>query len=183
MITKETLEKLYWQDEMCLVEIAQHLGISIFIVIGLFQRLKIDKRSMSEAFKLAYKKGRKKKNIGMPFGGKSPNWRGGKSKTSGGYIQVTLKQEDKFFRPMCRHPKGNCYNVLEHRLIMAKYLGRCLLPSEQVHHINGVRDDNRINNLHLVSATIHKDLHPFYLCPHCGKRFSLLDSRPIASFV
>jgi len=182
MITKEILEKLYWEDEMCLLEIAQHLGVSKSIIIKLFRQFKIDKRSQGETFKLAYKRGRKKKNIGMPFGEKSPNWKGGKAKTSGGYIQVTFKQEDNFFKPMCRHSKGNCYNVLEHRLVMAKHLGRCLLPSEQVHHINGIRDDNRIENLHLVSATIHRDLHPVYICPHCGKRFSLIDSHPIKTF-
>ena len=71
-------------------------------------------------------------------------WKGGRV-ANGGYVMVRASEERAIAWAMRR---VNGY-VFEHRLVMAEYLGRPLAEFEQVHHINGVRTDNRIENLQL----------------------------------
>lgn len=86
-------------------------------------------------------------------------WKGGKIKDRFGYIQI--------WKP--NHPNAKLAGYIhEHRLIMSEYLGRPLTDKESVHHINGIKDDNRIENLQLMQHRVHNGK---VLCPHCGKEF------------
>lgn len=68
------------------------------------------------------------------------NFRRGTAKwrvNTAGYVSKSIKTN------------GKTLNLLEHRCVMEEYLGRELLPNENVHHKNGIKNDNRIENLEL----------------------------------
>ncbi len=74
----------------------------------------------------------------------------GRSRKQSGYIEIYVDRSD-FFHEMA----DDNHHVPEHRLVMAKHLGRNLTPFEVVHHKNGIKDDNRIENLELSTKHAH----------------------------
>src|SRR3990167_4718737 len=60
-----------------------------------------------------------------PKGSDNPHWRGGRIRTSDGYIEIYTAPNDFFYTMAIR--RGDAYYILEHRIVMAKYLNRCLL--------------------------------------------------------
>ena len=67
-------------------------------------------------------------------------------------LEVSAGGYFKLYMPEHLNANGDGY-VLEHRKVMSDYLGRPLLDSEQVHHKNGNRQDNRLENLELWSTS------------------------------
>jgi hypothetical protein len=78
------------------------------------------------------------------------NWRGGRNVMSHGYVQIQCPN----------HPHADQYGyVLEHRLVMERHLGRVLASDELVHHRNGNKQDNRLDNLELTTRPEHARMH------------------------
>lgn len=89
------------------------------------------------------------------YGDKHPNYKGGYVHPTLGYKILSVGTNAKKY---------------EHRQIMEEYLGRELTSDEIVHHINGHKTDNRIENLVVLSQSRHMKLHSTenrkQSCPH-----------------
>ena len=100
------------------------------------------------------------------MGDKNPSWNGGKQEKGKGinkYIYILTPNH-----PSVQNTKSKY--VAEHRLVMEKHLGRYLNRKEFVHHKNGIRNDNCIENLEIVTFSNHSGK---VICPYCEHEFSI----------
>jgi len=131
-LSKKELEYLYLIKRLPISEIAILGGVNKFEPFRWFKRYGIPKRK-----RLSWNMGLKGV---MPSGDKCSNWRGGKHLLKTGYVTLRI----------------NGKNIFEHRYVIENFLKRKLNKDEYVHHLNGIRNDNRIENLAVVSANNHE---------------------------
>lgn len=100
-------------------------------------------------------------NGGRKSGAEHGSYKGGVVNYTGGYLAELVSPSDPL--ASMRHDTGY---VLQHRLVMARSLGRPLERHETVHHINGDRKDNSIGNLQLRQGKHGKGV--VMTCASCG---------------
>jgi len=120
------LRQKYWDEYLPSTKMAEMCGTDSGTIVRWMGRFNIPRRGYTARHLR---------------GEHSPHWKGGRAKRSDGYIRVYIPE----------HPNaGKGGYIMEHRLVMSRHLDRPLERWELVHHINGIRDDNRIENLELM---------------------------------
>lgn len=83
---------------------------------------------------------------GTQTGPDNPNWKGGRTVASNGYVLIRKPN----------HPRADCRGyVYEHILVAEQVIGRPVRKGEQVHHKNHVKTDNRPENLAVKASPAH----------------------------
>ena len=140
--TRSEAIKAMYAEGKSLREIAAHYGRSIQYPRRILARIGVPIR----------------KSHGHEF---HKQYKGGRVEAGEGYWRQMIAADD----PLAVMRNHHGY-VLEHRLVMARSLGRPLRATESVHHINGDKADNRLENLQLRQSWHGKNIA--MRCNVCG---------------
>ena len=134
---KDWLSNQYINNELSISQIANKCGVTISLIHRYLIRFDIPRRPAVS-----------------PSGAKSGQWKGGRTRTKSGYIWIHI---DKLH---IKQVSVKHRYVPEQILVMEKHLNRLLRKEEIVHHINEIKDDNRIENLYLFpNESKHQRYH------------------------
>lgn len=169
-LTFDSLNQMYWGEHLSGKQIAARLGCTPAAISMKMKELGIPARHATE-----YPPTEKKrkawiengKRLGTMYGSKERGAALGKSRKGtrkrndyefGGHEKLRSDGYIKVYVP--EHPNATKDGyVMKHILVVEKNIGRHLQPDEVVHHINHVRDDNRIENLRLMTMREHCSMH------------------------
>jgi hypothetical protein len=142
---REEAVKMYRDSDLSVSEVARRYGISPSTLRGmaLVRGVEVRRPDLSRD--------------------KHPHWRGGRSFGKEGYVRIRIHPQDPEWLKEAASVNGD---MLEHRYVMAKHLGRPLTSSESVHHINGDKADNRLENLQVRTGKHAKGVA--LVCGCCG---------------
>lgn len=135
---KNYLKGLYLDKHFSINQISKKLNVSSATITKYFKKYNIQLFTQKESAKLFYSLEKNKK------------WNGGKIISSHGYVQI-----HKPNHPYC-DDRGYVY---EHRLVIEKQICRYLSTNEVIHHIDGNKLNNSLENLRLMTNEEHSKFH------------------------
>lgn len=162
----ENIRRLYIDEQKPMHQVAKELGVSIGLIHKRIHAYGIQARDWKETFN--FKGGKhtveeveriRKRHIGkvVTVETRKKMSEAAKLKDSG----HTKKRTDGYialYYPL--HPSANKDGyIMKHRYLMEKHLGRALSEDEVVHHINGKKADNRIENMVVMTPSAHMSYH------------------------
>lgn len=149
------IKRMYLEEKLSATQIAEYLGYTRMTILRRLHELGIA-RSLSESLKNSYETGRKRSKSGA----ESPRWKGGIKE---------CRQYRYVYKP--EHPRADKHGyIAEHILIWEETHQKALPKSYIVHHINGIKKDNRPENL----IALRQDKHE-KIIPEMAKRIRALE--------
>jgi len=138
-VSKKVLHELYIEQEKPLVEIAKMFEATHHTVKNLLKEYEIPIRTAKEVTVLKIQQGK-------VSGSNHPSWKGGKWKDHQGYVHIKM--------PDYPRARKDGY-IREHFVVWEAYNGE-IPEGYHIHHLNGIKDDNRIENLCAMPSKNHK---------------------------
>lgn len=142
-LTRDDLYRFYHDEQLSMWQIADKLNVTMGAIWYWMKKWNIQTRSHDDGLIVMGKSGR--------FSGENnPRWTGGRHINPGGYWMIRLP----------KYPRAtNRGYVLEHIYIWEQANGP-LAQGWEVHHLNGIKTDNRLENLLAMDGCKHKDYIP-----------------------